>query len=82
MKTTVELAFGREIKQAREALRKSQETLAFEAGIHRTYVSLIERGQKSPTLAVIVRLARALNVQPSELIRRVEATFEQVNGSR
>ena len=79
MKMTVELAFGREVKQARDAIRKSQETLAFEAGIHRTYVSQLERGQKSPTLAVIVRLARALNVQPSELIRRVEAILEQGN---
>ena len=79
MKVTVELALGREIKKAREALQKSQEALAFEAGIHRTYVSLLERGKKSPTLVVIVRLAHALNVKPSELLRRVEVTLEQAN---
>ncbi|MFQ5880911.1 MAG: helix-turn-helix domain-containing protein [Candidatus Methylomirabilales bacterium] len=79
MKMTIERALGREIKKARESLQKSQETLAFDAGVHRTYVSLIERGQKSPTLAVIVRLAKALNVRPSELLRRVEAHFEQSN---
>ena len=73
---TVELAFGSEIKKARKALQKSQEALAFDAEIHRTYVSLIERGQKSPTLTVIVRLSKALNVKPSELIRRVEIQFE------
>ena len=44
MRMTVELAFGHEIKKGREALQKSQEALAFEAGIHRTYVSMIERG--------------------------------------
>ena len=76
MITPVELAFGSEIKKARKALRKSQETLAFDAEIHRTYVSLIERGQKSPTLTVIVRLSKALKVKPSELIRRVEVQFE------
>ena len=76
MMTTVELAFGSEIKKARKALRKSQETLSFDAEIHRTYVSLIERGQKSPTLTVIVRLSKALNVKPSELVRRVEVQFE------
>ena len=76
MITTVELAFGSEIKKARKALQKSQEALAFDAEIHRTYVSLIERGQKSPTLTVIVRLSKALNVKPSELIRRVEIQFE------
>jgi transcriptional regulator with XRE-family HTH domain len=77
VKVTVELAFGREIKRARGSLQKSQETLAFDAEVHRTYVSLIERGQKSPTLAVIVRLAKALNVRPSELLRRVEVQFER-----
>jgi len=75
----MELALGREIKKAREVLQQSQETLAFEAGIHRTYVSLIERGKKSPTLAVIVRLATALGIKPSELLRRVEVEFERVS---
>ena len=79
MRMTMELALGREIKKAREVLQKSQEALAFEAGIHRTYVSLIERGKKSPTLAVIVRLAKALGIKPSELLRRVEVEFERVN---
>jgi len=76
---TMELVLGREIKKAREVLQRSQEALAFEAGIHRTYVSLIERGKKSPTLAVIVRLATALGIKPSELLRRVEVEFERVS---
>lgn len=75
----VEQAFGREIKKARESLQKSQQTLAFDAEVHRTYISLIERGQKSPSLAVIVRLAKALNVTPSKLLRRVEAQLERSN---
>jgi len=75
----MELALGREIKKAREVLQQSQEALAFEAGIHRTYVSLLERGKKSPTLAVIVRLATALGIKPSELLRRVEVEFERVS---
>jgi transcriptional regulator with XRE-family HTH domain len=79
MRMTVELALGHEIKKGREALQKSQEDLAFEAGIHRTYVSMIERGKKSPTLAVIVKLANALHVKPSELLQRVEVELEQAN---
>ena len=79
MRMTMELALGREIKKAREVLQQSQEALAFEAGIHRTYVSLIERGKKSPTLAVIVRLATALGIKPSELLRRVEVEFERAS---
>ena len=77
MKTSIEQAFGHEIRKARESSGKSQESLAFEAEIHRTYISLIERGQKSPTLGVILRLARALNLKPSELVRRAEARFEK-----
>jgi transcriptional regulator with XRE-family HTH domain len=73
----MERALGREIKRVRESLQKSQEALAFDAGIHRTYVSLIERGRKSPTLTVIVKLAKALNVRPSELLRRVEEQVDQ-----
>jgi transcriptional regulator with XRE-family HTH domain len=49
-KMTAEQALGCEIKKARESLQKSQQTLAFDAELHRTYISLIERGQKSPTL--------------------------------
>jgi transcriptional regulator with XRE-family HTH domain len=79
MRMTMELALGREIKKAREVLQQSQEALAFEAGIHRTYVSLLERGKKSPTLAVIVRLATALGIKPSELLRRVEVEFERIS---
>lgn len=78
-KITVEQAFGREIKKARKSLQKSQQTLAFDAEVHRTYISQIERGQKSPSLAVIVRLAKALNVTPSKLLRRVEAQLERSN---
>ncbi len=48
----------------------SQEELAFRASIHRTYISQIERGLKSPSLSVIVRLAQALNISPAELVRK------------
>jgi transcriptional regulator with XRE-family HTH domain len=79
MGMTMERALGCEIRKARQALKKSQEALAFEAEIHRTYVSLIELGKKSPTFTVIVKLAHALNIKPSELLRRVEVKFEQSN---
>jgi len=50
----------------------SQEHLASLAGIHRTYVSQIERGLKSPTLAVLFRISKALNLQASEIVRQME----------
>lgn len=46
----------------------SQEAFADHAGIHRTYVSDLERGARNPTIRVVERLAVALNVTPAELL--------------
>lgn len=46
----------------------SQEAFAHEAGIHRTYVSDIERGARNPTITVVERLAHALNVKSTDLL--------------
>ena len=67
---------GRELKNVREAAGMSQEQLAFEAGVHRTYISLLERDKKSPTLNVLLRICQALNVSASELVCRVEKSLE------
>jgi transcriptional regulator with XRE-family HTH domain len=63
---------GEELRKARETAGLSQERLAFEAGVHRTYVSLLERGKKSPTVSVLFRICRALDISPSQLIANVE----------
>nr|WP_087476189.1 helix-turn-helix transcriptional regulator [Nitrospira cf. moscoviensis SBR1015] len=55
----------------------SQEELGFQAGIHRTYVSQIERGIKSPTLVVILKLAQALGRPASQLIAEVEKQLKK-----
>ena len=68
--------FGLAVRTRREQLGLSQESLAFRAGLHRNYISDIELGLKSPTLRVIVRLAEALGVTVSTLIRVAE-TMEQ-----
>ncbi len=67
---------GKELKQVREASGMSQESLAFEAGVHRTYVSLLERDKKSPTLNVLFRICKALEISAAELIARVEKVDE------
>ena len=69
---TFDTMVGRELRRAREAVGLSQEDLAFRAGVHRTYVSLLERDKKSPTLTVLFRLCKALGVSPSAFVRRVE----------
>jgi transcriptional regulator with XRE-family HTH domain len=63
----VEKAVGMELSACRRKKRISQERLGFDAGVHRTCVSLIERGAKSPTVGVLFRLCRALNAPPIPL---------------
>jgi len=71
--TTPERAFGEVIQRLRRAKGLSQEQLGFESGHHRTYVSLIERGGRSPSLRTILALASALGIPPSRLLQEVEA---------
>lgn len=59
---------GRNVKRIREALGLSQEQLAFETELHRTYISGVERGVRNPTVLVIDRFAAALGVSPHELL--------------
>jgi transcriptional regulator with XRE-family HTH domain len=63
------VAFGEAVRAARLRAGISQEALAAEAGLHRTYVGGIERGEQNPSLANIVRLAAALNSTVAALIK-------------
>lgn len=65
-------ALGRAIRRARLRLRISQEELGFRAGLHRTYVGGIERGEKNPSYDNVLKLAGALDVRASELLREAE----------
>ncbi len=64
--------FGRVLAEARGRAGLSQEALAGKAGLHRTYISLVERGLRSPSLDVVESLARALGMATSELVRLAE----------
>lgn len=61
--------FGLEVKRRRLESQLSQEDFAELSGLHRTYVSGIERGDRNPTLDIVFRIARALQCQPSDLLR-------------
>jgi transcriptional regulator with XRE-family HTH domain len=67
-KSQVCLNFGRTVRRLRHELDLSQEGLADRANIHRTYIGGIERGERNPTLTMIVRLAEVLEVPPSKLL--------------
>jgi transcriptional regulator with XRE-family HTH domain len=74
---TPEQAFGRVLRGIREERRVSQESLGFDSGYHRTYISLLERGLNSPSLTTLLKLAAALQVRASEIVRRVEVLLTQ-----
>jgi transcriptional regulator with XRE-family HTH domain len=61
--------FGQNVRRLRTAKGLSQEQLAFEAGIHRTYVSGVERAVRNPTLLVVAKFAKILEVSPAELLK-------------
>ena len=60
--------FGRRVRDRRQDLGLSQEALADAAGLHRTYVGSVERGERNIALNNIVRLAAALQFDPAELV--------------
>jgi transcriptional regulator with XRE-family HTH domain len=59
---------GANLKRLRTAKGWSQEQFAFEAGIHRTYISDLERGARNPTISVVQRLADCLGVGAGQLL--------------
>ena len=75
---TPEEAFGRALRALREERRVTQEALALESGYHPTYISQLERGQQSPSLGTIYRLARILAVRPSEFLLRSEGEVDEI----
>ena len=74
---SAEQMLGDAIRSQREELGLSQEDLALECGLHRTYISQLERGQKSPTLRALITIAQALKTTPAELVRLATSTTDK-----
>jgi transcriptional regulator with XRE-family HTH domain len=70
MTVDVKTLFGQRVRELREKMGISQEEFADRAGLHRTYVGGIERGERNVSLENIVKLARALGRNPGELFKR------------
>lgn len=64
---------GSTVREMREARGYSQERLAERADLHRTYLGGLERGERNPTVVVLLRLAEALNISLGELFAAIEA---------
>jgi transcriptional regulator with XRE-family HTH domain len=70
--TTLQQQFGDLIRRRRHAAGLGQEALADQAGLHRTHVSLLERGKRMPSLGVIRKLAAALGTTMASLMEELE----------
>lgn len=62
---------GRRIREFRQQAGRSQEALADLAGLHRTYIGAVERGERNVSLDNIVKIAAALRVRPADLLEGV-----------
>lgn len=72
-------AFGAVVRELRPEAELTQEQLGFEAGIRRTFVSVLELGQQQPTLTTIFKLAPALGLTPAALIEQVDRRIHNPN---
>lgn len=77
-----ERAFGDALREIRKEKGISQEQLALDSGLDRTYVSLVERSVQSPTLRTVAKLAGVLGVKCSDIILRMEAITPKSRASR
>ena len=72
-------AFGQAVRNFRTRRKLSQEQLAFESGLDRTYISGVELGVRNPTIEVIQKLAVALEAKASKLLAEAERLFEEAS---
>ena len=76
-KENIAEAFGSLLKELRIEKNFSQERLAEESGLDRSYISLLERGKAQPTLETLFRISNALQINPSVIVSMLEKN--QVN---
>jgi transcriptional regulator with XRE-family HTH domain len=67
----VQKKLGKRVADLRRKAGFSQEGFAHECGFHRSYMGAVERGEKNITLAMLVKIAKALKISLSELFRHV-----------
>lgn len=72
MKSTALKKFGDLVRKIRTMQGISQEELAEKCGLHRTYIGSVERGERNVSLQNILRIAKALNIKPTELLVGVD----------
>ncbi|MBT9495682.1 MAG: helix-turn-helix transcriptional regulator [Paucibacter sp.] len=75
----IALTFGRVLRDLRKQAGLTQEQLGFEAELERNYISMLERGERQPTLTTLIKLARPLQSKASHMVALVEAAVIMQN---
>jgi transcriptional regulator with XRE-family HTH domain len=68
----LQVKFGKVLKELRLKKGLTQEELATDCNLDRTYISLLERGERQPTISTVFKIAEALGVSASSIIKQLE----------
>ena len=71
MKKQVLIDFGKQVRKERLKQKLSQEELADRAGLHRTYIGMVERAEKNVTLESIQKITKALGLKIADLLKTI-----------
>ncbi len=73
MNSTITAAFGRVLRQLRTDAGMTQEQLGLRADLQRNFISVLERGEKQPSLLTLFKLATALDIKPGAFVSLIDA---------
>jgi transcriptional regulator with XRE-family HTH domain len=76
------VAFGRALRNLRKTANLTQEQLGFEAGLDRTYISVLERGERSPTLDTIVSICDVFGLSVLELASHIQSQLDEMHDNQ
>lgn len=70
-------AFGAALRKVRRSRALSQQQLALNCGLDRTFISLLERGKRQPTLGTLFQISKALDIPAVDMIRHTEKALKR-----
>lgn len=71
----IKVIFGKVLRDLRKNKGVSQETLALEAGLDRSYISKLETGVYQPSMSTLFSIAEVLEIEPSEIVKQVHEIY-------